>query len=132
MINLMKASAGTGKTYNLAKTYLTLTAAQTRMVNGETQFHNVSRFVKEIPDGSSIDKPILGEFGILVPDMDEEENFDPEYVTEGERILAEQMERILDDEELLRNYSDKSYERATVYAPDKYKESIHEILKRYE
>ena len=28
-----------------AKTYLTLTAAQTRMVNGETQFHNVSRFV---------------------------------------------------------------------------------------
>ena len=34
-----------------AKTYLTLTAAQTRMVNGETQFHNVSRFVKEIPDG---------------------------------------------------------------------------------
>ncbi len=88
--------------------------------------------IKEIPDGSSIDKPILGEFGILVPDMDEEENFDPEYVTEGERILAEQMERILDDEELLRNYSDKSFERATVYAPDKYKESIHEILKRYE
>ena len=88
--------------------------------------------IKEIPDGSSIDKPILGEFGILVPDMDEEENFDPEYVTEGERILAEQMERILDDEELLRKYSDKSFERATVYAPDKYKESIHEILKRYE
>ena len=97
------------------------------LYNGDTV-----ELIKEIPDGSSIDKPIMGEFGILVPDMDEEENFDPEYVTEGERILAEQMEKILDDEELLKKYSDKSFERAAFYAPDKYKESIHEILKRYE
>ena len=36
------------------------------------------------------------------------------------------------DEELLEKYSDKSFERAAVYAPEKYQESIHEILKRYE
>ena len=88
--------------------------------------------IKEIPDGSSIDKPILGEYGILIPDMDQEENFDPEFITEGERILAAEMERLLDDEELLEKYSDKSFERAAVYAPEKYQESIHEILKRYE
>ena len=88
--------------------------------------------IKEIPDGSSIDKPILGEYGILIPDMDQEENFDPEFITEGERILAAEMERLLDDEELLEKYSEKSFERAAVYAPEKYKESIHEILKRYE
>ncbi len=84
--------------------------------------------IKEIPDGSSIDKPIQGEFGILVPDMDQEENFDPEYITEGERMLASEMERILDDEQLLKKYSDKAYERALFYTPEKYKESIHEIL----
>ena len=84
--------------------------------------------IKEIPDGSSIDKPIQGEFGILVPDMDQEENFDPEYITEGERMLASEMERILDDEQLLKKYSDKAYERAMFYTPEKYKESIHEIL----
>ena len=84
--------------------------------------------IKEIPDGSSIDKPIQGEFGILVPDMDQEENFDPEYITEGERMLASEMERILDDSQLLKKYSDKAYERALFYTPEKYKESIHEIL----
>lgn len=84
--------------------------------------------IKEIPDGSSIDKPIQGEFGILVPDMDQEENYDPEYITEGERMLASEMERILDDEQLLKKYSDKAYERALFYTPEKYKESIHEIL----
>lgn len=84
--------------------------------------------IKEIPDGSSIDKPIHGEFGILVPDMDQEENFDPEYITEGERMLASEMERILDDAQLLKKYSDKAYERALFYTPEKYKESIHEIL----
>lgn len=84
--------------------------------------------IKEIPDGSSIDKPIQGEFGILVPDMDQEENFDPEYITEGERMLASEMERILDDAQLLKKYSDKAYERALFYTPEKYKESIHEIL----
>ena len=84
--------------------------------------------IKEIPDGSSIYKPIQGEFGILVPDMDQEENFDPEYITEGERMLASEMERILDDAQLLKKYSDKAYERALFYTPEKYKESIHEIL----
>ena len=91
-----------------------------------------NKLIEEIPDGSSIKEPIRGEFGILVPDMDQEENFDPEYITEGERLLAQEMERILDDEELLKKYSAKAYERALVYTPDKYKDSIHEIFKRYE
>ena len=88
--------------------------------------------IEEIPDGSSIKEPIRGEYGILVPDMDQEENFDPEYITEGERLLAQEMEAILDDEELLKKYSGKAFERASVFAPDKYKDSIHEIFKRYE
>ena len=90
------------------------------------------KLIADIPDGSSIKEPIQGEFGILVPDMDQNENLDPEYITEGERLLAEEMVRILDDEALLKKYSDKAFERAAFYAPDEYKDSIHEILKRYE
>ena len=90
------------------------------------------KLIKDIPDGSSITEPIRGEFGILIPDMDQEENFDPEYITEGERILASEMEKILDDEALLQKYSEKAYERAGSYTPDKYRDSIHEILKKYE
>ncbi len=89
------------------------------------------KLIKDIPDGS-ITEPIHGEFGILIPDMDQEENFDPEYITEGERILASEMEKILDDEALLQKYSTKAFERAGSYTPDKYRDSIHEILKKYE
>lgn len=88
--------------------------------------------IEKIPDGSSITAPIRGEFGILIPDMDQEENFDPEYVTEGERILSGEIERLLDEEESLKDYSDRAYKRALFYTPDSYKDSIHEILKRYE
>ncbi len=84
------------------------------------------------PDGSSIKEPIRGEYGILVPDMDENENFDPEYITEGERILSAEIVRILDDEKSLKEYSEKSRKRALCYTPGAYKESIHDILKRYE
>ena len=33
-----------------AKQHLTMTSARMRMIRGETQFHKISRFVKEIPD----------------------------------------------------------------------------------
>ena len=88
--------------------------------------------IKRIPDGSSIQEPISGEFGILVPDMDEQENFDPEYFTEGEKILALEMEKMIASEQLREHYSKKAYERALRYTPECYQDSIHEIFKRYE
>ncbi|MCR5670797.1 MAG: glycosyltransferase, partial [Butyrivibrio sp.] len=88
--------------------------------------------IKRIPDGSSIKEPIRGRYGILVPDMDQTENFDPTVISDEETVLAGEITRLLDDESLLKMYSEKSYERALFYAPDRYKETIHEILKRYE
>ncbi len=90
------------------------------------------KLIEEIPDGSSIKEPIEGEYGILVPDMDEKEDFDPAMITQGERILSNEIIRMLDDPDLMEHYSKKAYERALFYTPDRYKESIHEILKRYE
>ncbi len=95
----------------------------------ETEYDDL---ITRIPDGSSIKEPIEGEFGILVPDMDVNENFDPEVITEGERILAGEIEKMIASKELREKYADKAYERALFYTPDRYKNSIHEILKRYE
>lgn len=88
--------------------------------------------IKRIPDGSSITEPVEGEFGVLIPDMDEHENFDPAVITEGERVLAAEIKKMIESKELREKYSQKAYERALFYTPDRYKESIHEILTRYE
>lgn len=88
--------------------------------------------IKEIPNGDSITKPIEGEFGILVPDMSEEVNMDPEDISDEERVLADQIIALLDSDEKMKHYSEKAYERALFYTPEKYQASAHEIFKRYE
>jgi glycosyltransferase involved in cell wall biosynthesis len=88
--------------------------------------------IKRIPDGSSITEPLRGEYGTLIPDMDDNEDFDPENIIEEERMLSNEIVRLLDDEELLKRCENKSYERALCFTPERYRESIHEILKRYE
>ncbi len=88
--------------------------------------------IKEIPSGDSTESSINGEFGILVPDMGENVDMDPDNITDRERILADEIIKMLDDEERMKAYAKKAYERALYYTPDRYKDSIHEILKRYE
>jgi glycosyltransferase involved in cell wall biosynthesis len=84
------------------------------------------------PDGSSTDNVIEGTYGILVPDMGENVNMDKDVITEGEKILAAEICKMLDDESRMKKYSEKAYERALFYAPEKYNDSIHTILKRFE
>jgi glycosyltransferase involved in cell wall biosynthesis len=88
--------------------------------------------IREKPDGSSVEKAIDGQYGVLVPDMDQNVNMDKDVITEGERILAAEIIKMLNDEVRMKNYAEKAYERALFYAPDKYSDSIHEILKRFE
>ena len=84
------------------------------------------------PDGSSTDNVIEGTYGILVPDMGENVNVDKDVITDGEKILAAEICKMLDDESRMKKYSEKAYERALFYAPEKYSDSIHTILKRFE
>jgi glycosyltransferase involved in cell wall biosynthesis len=88
--------------------------------------------IKKIPDGSSITEPLRGSFGILIPDMDENENYDPQQIDDKERMLSQEMVRLLDSEELLKEFSERSYMRALEFTPERYQASIHEILQRYE
>lgn len=88
--------------------------------------------ISRIPNGDSTKEAIEGEYGILVPDMGEEVDMNPENITDGEKILADKILSLLNDDNKLSHYSEKAGERALFYTPDKYKDSIHEIFKRYE
>ncbi|MCR5558728.1 MAG: glycosyltransferase [Butyrivibrio sp.] len=88
--------------------------------------------IKRIPDGSSTREPIMGDYGILVPDMSQDVNMDPGVIEDGERILAEKIRWLLSDEARLSEYSKKSLERAAHYSPEKYQSAIHDILRKYE
>ncbi|MBR1670947.1 MAG: glycosyltransferase [Butyrivibrio sp.] len=88
--------------------------------------------IERIPDGASTTETIRGEYGILVPDMDEREDYDPGHNTDGERMLSREMVRLAADKAERDKYSGKAFERALFYTPEKYKKSIHEIFKRYE
>lgn len=84
------------------------------------------------PDGSSVETAIAGEYGIIVPDMSETVDMDPTVIEEGEKILAGQIISLLEDEDKMKSYADKAFERALFYTPERYQQSIHEILKNYE
>ena len=84
------------------------------------------------PDGSSIREVVHGEYGILVPDMSQEVDMNPDNISDEERTLAEAIKNVLDDKSEKDRLSQKANERALFYTPEKYKQSIHEIFKRYE
>lgn len=90
------------------------------------------KLIKEKPDGSSTKEVIYGNHGILVPDMCEKVDMDPANITDDEKALGFEIFSLLADKEELERYAEKAYERALVYTPERYKESIHNILKRYE
>ena len=64
--------------------------------------------------------------------MDETVNMDPDVITDGERILAAEIKKVLLDDRLKESLADKAGIRAGSYAPQKYKSAIHDILKKYE
>ena len=88
--------------------------------------------IKAQPDGSSVQSAIDGEYGVLVPDMDQNVNMDKNVITKGEKILAGEISKMLSDDEKIRHYSEKALLRAGSFSPERYKNSIHEIFKRFE
>lgn len=82
------------------------------------------------PDGSSTDKAIEGEYGILVPDMSEVEDFDAKVITVGEKALAREMNKMLSDDDKLEKFGKKSRERAECYQPEKYSAELYSVLEK--
>ena len=91
-----------------------------------------NELITGLPGGDSTNTAIHGEYGILVPDMGENVDMKGANITDYERILADEISALLDDPEKEKAYADKAYERALFDTPQKYKDSIHDIFKRYE
>lgn len=88
------------------------------------------QLIAKRPDGSSTDQVIEGAYGVLVPDMSEEVDLDAAHITEGEKILAAEIGKMLADPERRSSYAKKAGEHALVYTPEKYREDLHTILDR--
>ena len=87
--------------------------------------------ITRIPDGSSTDAVIEGEFGVIVPDMSQEFDLEASNIEEGERILAGEILKMLSDSNRLSDYGKRAFERAKGYKPLKYREELAGILRKF-
>lgn len=67
---------------------------------------------------------IYGDYGIVVSEMQKEENLDPADITEEERNLADTVIRLLQDEKLLQSYRQTAARRAGDFTYEKYLEQF--------
>lgn len=67
---------------------------------------------------------IYGNYGIVVPEMQKEENLDPADITEEERNLADTVIGLLQDERLLQSYRQAAARRAGDFTYEKYLEQF--------
>lgn len=64
------------------------------------------------------------QYGILVPNMSPDADFDPANITEEEKRLAKQITDLLEDEDKLAHYSEMAGRRAGDYSAEAYVEKI--------
>lgn len=70
-------------------------------------------------------REILGsEYGILVPNMSPEADFNPQNITEEERLLAEKITALLENEAQMTHYREMARKRAADYTTESYLENI--------
>ncbi|MBQ7235586.1 MAG: glycosyltransferase [Clostridia bacterium] len=77
---------------------------------------------------TKIDKTTIVDFGIMVPDLEPEENWDLTYITEGEKELAEAMIFVLDKSEETEKLINLAKKRSYDFSFDKCKEEYFKII----
>ncbi len=86
--------------------------------------------LRKQPDGSSITEVTDATYGVLVPDMDQTINNDASVITEDDKRLAQAILSVLGSKDRMQHYSEKAYERAKCYAPEKYKDALIDVLEQ--
>ena len=95
--------------------------AEILVENGDTAFLNDQFEEKEKQKETPV---IYGDYGIVVPEMQKEENLDPADITEEERNLADTVIRLLQDEKLLQSYRLAAARRAGDFTYETYLEQF--------
>ena len=65
-------------------------------------------------------------YGILIPNMSQEEDYDPHNITAEENNLAQEIITLLEDQDRMRHYREMSLKRAGEYTAESYVEKIRE------
>lgn len=81
----------------------------------------------EKPDGSSITKITEGEYGVLVPDMDEHPDYST-VITDADRTLAQAILQLFDHPEQMAVLRKKAQQRAVAYTPGRYRKRALEVF----
>ncbi len=68
-----------------------------------------------------------GEYGILIPNLSTEKDLDASHISEEERKLAEQIERLFEDEALYQKYSAASLKRAAHFSNEAYVDALRKM-----
>ena len=65
-------------------------------------------------------------YGVLIPNMSPDEDFDPQNITEEEKNLAEEIMSLLGNENRMKHYREMALKRAGEYTAESYVEKIRE------
>lgn len=87
-----------------------------------------SEVLSKYPNGESVSEVIDGSYGILIPDMSQEEDYHAKTITEDEITLATQIIRIVDNPEKMAEYEKAGAEHVKQYEPSKYAADLAEII----
>lgn len=98
--------------------------AEILVKNGDTASLNDQFAEKQKQKETTV---IYGDYGIVVPEMQKEENLDPADITAEERNLADTVIRLLQDEKLLQRYRQAAARRAGDFTYEKYLEQFLEL-----
>lgn len=72
----------------------------------------------------------LTNYGVLVPPMNKDENYDPGIIEECDQKLASGIALLLDDKKMAEDYAEKSRQRAAVFSYSTCREEIVKIIER--
>ena len=69
---------------------------------------------------------IYGDYGVLLPVMDKERDLDPEHISEEEKVMADVVTALMEDEEALLKYRKSAAKRAALFTYESY---VQQFLK---
>lgn len=82
---------------------------------------------KDMKQASGLKNMMKAEYGILVPDMTKQPDYDANVLEEEEKLLADAMVEILQNEELWNIYHEKALMRAKEFSTEEYVEYLVRI-----
>ncbi|MCR5179131.1 MAG: glycosyltransferase [Lachnospiraceae bacterium] len=90
----------------------------------------LNELLEQAPYGTSTDRVIEGEYGVLIPDMSDVINTDPAMIEDGERRLADAIISMMEDADKRKKYGGRAAQRVLEWSPENYRKDLVDILNK--